>query len=101
MDNPAAKWDRTAYTYQAQNHIRGVTVRTPWYRYTEREQGRAGSELYAGNSDPAEMRNLAADASPAGILPNKEPSRGAPVVMDYRLLHNRRVGVTKHCLKKI
>jgi uncharacterized sulfatase len=61
MKNPKAKWDKPAYTYQVRGEIRGVTVRTSRFRYTEWDGGQKGTELYEEASDPAEMRNLSAD----------------------------------------
>jgi uncharacterized sulfatase len=62
IKDPQAKWDKPAYTYQVRGQIRGVTVRTSRFRYTEWDQGKAGTELYEETNDPAEMRNLAADS---------------------------------------
>ena len=61
MKNPKAKWDKPAYTYQVRGEIRGVTVRTSRFRYTEWDGGRKGAELYDETGDPAEMRNLSGD----------------------------------------
>jgi hypothetical protein len=61
MKDPQAKWDKPAYTYQVRGQVRGVTVRNSRFRYTEWDLGRQGTELYEETTDPAEMRNLAAD----------------------------------------
>jgi arylsulfatase A-like enzyme len=37
----------------------GRSVRTERWRYTEWDEGRAGSELYDHRADPGEHRNLA------------------------------------------
>ncbi|MEZ6072124.1 MAG: sulfatase [Pirellulales bacterium] len=41
----------------------GYTIRTPRWRYTEWDEGRAGRELYDHDNDPEELTNLAEDAS--------------------------------------
>ena len=61
IKNPKAKWEKPAYTYQVRGEVRGVTVRTGRFRYTEWDGGPKGTELYDEANDPAEMRNLAAD----------------------------------------
>ncbi len=40
------------------NPIIGYTLRTPRYRYTQWDEGRAGSELYDHDADPRELTNL-------------------------------------------
>jgi arylsulfatase A-like enzyme len=39
----------------------GYSIRTERWRYTEWDEGRKGLELYDYNSDPHELRNLAAN----------------------------------------
>ena len=39
--------------------IKGYTVRTPRYRYTEWGRGEFGTELYDYQADPEEFTNLA------------------------------------------
>jgi uncharacterized sulfatase len=46
----------------------GRSVRTERWRYTEWDEGRAGSELYDHDSDPKEMNNLAQDPQHGGIV---------------------------------
>jgi hypothetical protein len=41
------------------NRIFGYSLRTPRYRYTEWDEGRAGVELYDHDTDPQELANLA------------------------------------------
>jgi iduronate 2-sulfatase len=41
------------------NRIFGYSLRTPRYRYTEWDEGRAGVELYDHDADPKELANLA------------------------------------------
>ena len=41
----------------------GYTLRTPRWRYTEWDEGRAGRELYDHDDDPRELKNLAEDYS--------------------------------------
>jgi uncharacterized sulfatase len=60
LDNPDAPWDKPAYTVQTRNWFLGRTVRTERWRYTEWDEGRRGAALFDHQSDPYEMRNLAA-----------------------------------------
>ncbi len=39
----------------------GYSLRTPRWRYTEWDEGRAGRELYDNDQDPRELKNLASD----------------------------------------
>jgi uncharacterized sulfatase len=68
FDDPGAKWDKLAYTYQVRGEIRGVTVRNSRFRYTEWDRGSAGTELYDEDADAAEMHNLAADPKYAAVV---------------------------------
>jgi iduronate 2-sulfatase len=68
LENPQAKWDKPAYTYQVRGKVRGISVRTRRFRYTEWDEGRALSELYDEENDKAEMHNLAADAQYASTV---------------------------------
>jgi iduronate 2-sulfatase len=61
LKNPAAKWDKPAYTQVRRDKIFGRSVRTERFRYTEWDEGRAGAELYDHQSDPGEFKNLAKD----------------------------------------
>ena len=68
LANPNAKWDKLAYTYQVRGAIHGITVRNRRFRYTEWDEGRAGTELYDEDADAAEMKNLAADPKHAATV---------------------------------
>jgi iduronate 2-sulfatase len=68
LTDPQSKWDKLAYTYQVRGEIRGVTVRNRRFRYTEWDQGRAGTELYDEDADSAEMHNMAADPKYAATV---------------------------------
>jgi len=59
LRNPGSDWSRPAYSQVHRGQVRGYTVRTQRWRYTEWDEGRAGSELYDYQSDPGELRNLA------------------------------------------
>ncbi len=39
----------------------GRSIRTEKWRYTEWDEGRAGTELYNHEADPGEFKNLATD----------------------------------------
>jgi iduronate 2-sulfatase len=43
----------------------GYSLRTARWRYTEWDEGRQGTELYDHDTDPGELRNLAADPAHA------------------------------------
>ena len=65
LKNPAAKWDRPAFTQvrrgAAATAFFGYSVRTEKWRYTEWDGGKRGVELYDEIADPQEQKNLAAD----------------------------------------
>ena len=59
--DPKAAWHDVAYTQVRHDGIMGRSVRTPRWRYTEWDEGRAGAELYDHQADPHEYQNLADD----------------------------------------
>jgi uncharacterized sulfatase len=61
LDNPAAPWDRPAFTVQTRGWFLGRSVRTERWRYTEWDHGRRGTALFDHDQDPHEMRNVAQD----------------------------------------
>jgi iduronate 2-sulfatase len=61
LENPAARWDRPAYTLVAREDWLGRSVRTERWSYTEWDEGRRGVELYDLQADPHEQKNLAQD----------------------------------------
>ncbi|MDO8545119.1 MAG: sulfatase [Opitutaceae bacterium] len=61
LANPGAEWNRPAFTQVQRGGFPGHSVRTARWRYTEWDDGKAGVELYDHDSDPGEMKNLAAD----------------------------------------
>ncbi|MCP5114511.1 MAG: sulfatase, partial [bacterium] len=62
LSDPAAEWDKPAYTVVRRGEKLGRTVRTERFRYTEWDEGRLGGELYDHNVDPNEYRNLSREA---------------------------------------
>ncbi len=68
LENPAASWDKPAYTYQQRGSISGASVRTERYRYTEWDGGKALAELYDYETDPLEQKNLASDRGMAAVV---------------------------------
>ncbi len=64
LQNPLAKWDRPAISQVTRNRnqqpdsLRGYSLRTERYRYTEWSDGADGVELYDYQEDPKEMQNL-------------------------------------------
>ena len=61
LDNPTAAWKRPAFTQVQRGSFPGHSVRTERWRYTEWDFGRKGAELYDHESDPQELKNLAAN----------------------------------------
>ncbi len=58
--DPELPWERPAYTQVHRSSVRGYSVRTGRWRYTEwGAGGSAGVELYDHDHDPDENRNLA------------------------------------------
>lgn len=73
--NPTAPWSHAAYSQvhrggknAAKGGAIGRSVRTEKWRYTEWNDGQAGAELYDHDTDPEEMKNLAADPAHAEIV---------------------------------
>ncbi len=68
LENPAAKWDRPAFTQVQRKGFPGRSVRTERWRYTEWDHGRKGVELYDHDTDPREFKNLAKDPAYADTV---------------------------------
>jgi arylsulfatase A-like enzyme len=68
LDQPAAAWDRPAFTQVWRGSFAGHSVRTERWRYTEWDDGRQGVQLYDMENDPQELKNLAADPSHAATV---------------------------------
>jgi uncharacterized sulfatase len=63
LNDPAAKWDKPAFTQVWRGTFSGHSVRTEQFRYTEWDNGNEGLELYDYTKDPEEKRNLAKDTA--------------------------------------
>ncbi|MCS6863463.1 MAG: sulfatase [Gemmataceae bacterium] len=81
LDNPAAPWNRPAYTQVSRGTptttgeptgknpwYMGYSVRTERYRYTEWDGGRKGVQLYDYDTDPQEWTNRAEDPQYAEVV---------------------------------
>jgi uncharacterized sulfatase len=80
LDDPAAAWDKPAITQVSRGTptatgepaknpwFMGYTVRTERYRYTEWDGGQKGVQLYDYETDPGELKNLAADPAHAELV---------------------------------
>jgi iduronate 2-sulfatase len=67
LDDPAANWDRPAYTVAGNRANLGVAVRTAKYRYAEWADGKNGAMLFDAAADPNELKNLADDPALATV----------------------------------
>ncbi|OWK43210.1 sulfatase [Fimbriiglobus ruber] len=76
LDDPAAAWDKPAYTQVLRGGgpkakvpgFMGRSVRTARYRYTEWDGGKKGTQLFDYDTDPAELTNLVGDAKHADVV---------------------------------
>ena len=72
LDDPGAKWDKPALTQVtrggAKDAFQGYSVRTERYRYTEWDGGKRGAQLFDYDTDPGELKNLAADPAHADVV---------------------------------
>lgn len=61
----------------------GYSLRTPRWRYTEWDEGRAGRELYDHDADPEELTNLAEVAAQAAIIAELSATLRQAVAASY------------------
>lgn len=68
LADPKSAWRDVARTQVRRGEIMGRSIRTPRWRYSEWDEGRAGRELYDHDVDPQELKNLAGDAHQAEVI---------------------------------
>ncbi len=68
LKSPDAVWNRPALTQVDRGKIMGRSIRTERWRYTEWDEGRAGTELYDEENDKGEITNLALNPKFASTL---------------------------------
>jgi arylsulfatase A-like enzyme len=69
LNNPAAAWNKPAFSQVWRNGFAGYSVRTERWRYTQWDtNGSKGEELHDYVSDPGELRNLAGDPKNAATV---------------------------------
>ena len=68
LEDPTHRWDAPAYSFLSRGPIKGVSVRTEQFRYTEWDEGKSGAELYDYDKDPTESRNLATESAHGGTM---------------------------------
>src|SRR5262249_15073563 len=63
LADPAAPWDRPAYSAWSEDgrKLTAVAVRTETWRYAEFDDGEGGAMLLDPKADPDELKNLADD----------------------------------------
>jgi iduronate 2-sulfatase len=68
LAHPDAAWDKPAISQVHRGtKVRGYSIRTERYRYSQWNDAELGEELYDYERDPRELRNLAADPDSAGL----------------------------------
>jgi uncharacterized sulfatase len=68
LRDPAAPWDRPAYSFALVQGVLGRAVRTDRWRYAEWDEGKAGAFLFDRSNDPDELKNLVADSAHAATV---------------------------------
>ncbi len=89
LDDPAAAWDRPAYTIVAREDWLARSVRTERWCYTEWDEGRRGAELYDLRNDPREQHNLVNDPKQAATAAElSQLLHSGPVAKDGPIPHS-------------
>lgn len=90
LKEPAATWEHPAYTEVVRNSIFGRSVRTERWRYTEWDNGNAGTELYDHRNDPDEFVNLAHEKKYAAQVKQLQGLLRKPDVFNDEWLQGRK-----------
>lgn len=70
LKNPGAVWERPALTQVTRGKLMGRSIRTEKWRYTEWDDGKAGTELYDEENDKGEITNLSNNAAFSSTVKN-------------------------------
>jgi uncharacterized sulfatase len=80
LDDPDAAWDKPGFTVQSRGWSLGRRIRTERWAYSEWDDDPAGAMLFDHDTDPHELRNLAADPAHAETVASlQQQLRTSPV----------------------
>ncbi len=80
LNNTKASWDKPAFAIVEIRGVWGRSVRTAKWHYAEWDEGKEGRMLYATETDPHELKNLAEDPRHAKTVAEmKKLLAGSPI----------------------
>ena len=68
LDDPSKPGKSAAFTSHNRGAVKGRSIRTDRWRYTEYDEGSKGVELYDHNTDALEYHNVAEDPKNAAVV---------------------------------